>query len=139
MERWMSYGQLDEYSAALGAWLQEQGLAPGARVAVMLPNIPQFLITMAAILRAGYTVVNVNPLYTERELEHQLQDAGAQGIVVLENFAQILEKVIDRTQVTKVVIASVGDMLGFWASGTAAGSHSLFDIWPRKFRPIRFP
>jgi len=114
MERWMSYGQLDEYSAALGAWLQEQGLAPGARVAVMLPNIPQFLITMAAILRAGYTVVNVNPLYTERELEHQLQDAGAQGIVVLENFAQILEKVIDRTQVTKVVIASVGDMLGFW-------------------------
>jgi long-chain acyl-CoA synthetase len=114
MERWMSYGQLDQYSTALGAWLQAQGLAPGARVAVMLPNIPQFLITMAAILRAGYTVVNVNPLYTERELEHQLQDAGAQGIVVLENFAQILEKVIDRTQVTKVVIASVGDMLGFW-------------------------
>ncbi|TNF58749.1 MAG: long-chain fatty acid--CoA ligase [Burkholderiales bacterium] len=114
MERWMSYGQLDHFSASLGAWLQERGLAPGARVAVMLPNIPQFLITMAAILRAGYTVVNVNPLYTERELEHQLQDSGAQAIVVLENFAHILEKVIDRTQVTTVVVASVGDMLGFW-------------------------
>lgn len=114
MERWMSYGQLDHFSAALGAWIQSQGLAPGDRVAVMLPNVPQFLIAMAAILRAGYTVVNVNPLYTERELEHQLQDSGAQAIVVLENFAHILEKVIDRTQVRTVVIASVGDMLGFW-------------------------
>lgn len=114
MERWMSYGQLDHFSAALGAWLQSQGLAPGDRVAVMLPNVPQFLIAMAAILRAGYTVVNVNPLYTERELEHQLQDSGAQAIVVLENFAHILEKVIDRTQVRTVVVASVGDMLGFW-------------------------
>jgi long-chain acyl-CoA synthetase len=114
MERWMSYGQLDHFSAALGAWLQSQGLAPGDRVAVMLPNVPQFLIAMAAILRAGYTVVNVNPLYTERELEHQLQDSGAQAIVVLENFAHILEKVIDRTQVKTVVVASVGDMLGFW-------------------------
>lgn len=114
MERWMSYGQLDHFSAALGAWLQSQGMAPGDRVAVMLPNVPQFLIAMAAILRAGYTVVNVNPLYTERELEHQLQDSGAQAIVVLENFAHILEKVIDRTQVRTVVVASVGDMLGFW-------------------------
>lgn len=114
MERWMSYGQLDHFSSSLGAWLQSQGLAPGDRVAVMLPNVPQFLIAMAAILRAGYTVVNVNPLYTERELEHQLQDSGAQSIVVLENFAHILEKVIDRTQVRTVVVASVGDMLGFW-------------------------
>jgi len=114
MERWMSYGELDQHSTALGAWLQEQGLPPGARVAVMLPNIPQFLVSMAAILRAGYTVVNINPLYTERELEHQLQDAGVQAIVVLENFAHILADVIDRTQVRTVVLASVGDMLGFW-------------------------
>ena len=114
MERWMSYGQLDEYSSAVGAWLQAQGLAPGARVAVMLPNIPQFLVTMAAILRAGYTVVNVNPLYTARELEHQLQDAGAEAIVILENFCHTLEEVIDHSPVRHVVVASMGDLLGFW-------------------------
>ncbi|HMP11326.1 AMP-binding protein [Hydrogenophaga sp.] len=114
MERWMSYGELDRHSMALGAWLQHQGHAPGARVAVMLPNVPQFLVSTAGVLRAGYTVVNVNPLYTERELEHQLQDAGVEAIVVLENFAHILEKVIDRTPVKTVVLASVGDMLGFW-------------------------
>ena len=70
MDRWMSYGELDSLSSSLGAWLQSQGLEPGARVALMLPNIPQFAVTMAAILRAGYTCVNVNPLYTARELEH---------------------------------------------------------------------
>ena len=79
MERWMTYGQLDELSAALGAWLQAQGLEPGARVAIMLPNIPQFAVTMAAVLRAGYTCVNVNPLYTARELEHQLRGLGRDG------------------------------------------------------------
>lgn len=114
MERWMSYGELDERSAALGAWLQSKGLAPGARVAVMLPNIPQFLVAMAAVVRAGYTVVNVNPLYTARELEHQLQDSGAEAIVVLENFARTLEEVIDHTGVQHVVLTSLGDMLGFW-------------------------
>ena len=80
----MNYGQLDELSRSLGAWLQAQGLEPGARVAIMLPNIPQFAVTMAAILRAGYTCVNVNPLYTARELEHQLKDSGATAIVILE-------------------------------------------------------
>ncbi len=114
MERWMSYGQLDEFSAALGAWLQNQGLEPGARVAIMLPNIPQFAVTMAGVLRAGYTCVNVNPLYTARELEHQLQDSGATAIVILENFATTLEEVIEATQVKHVVIASMGDLLGFW-------------------------
>ncbi|MCM2356404.1 MAG: AMP-binding protein, partial [Arenimonas sp.] len=99
MERWMSYRQLDEASAAMGAWLQAQGLEPGARVAIMLPNVPQFAVTMAAILRAGYTCVNVNPLYTARELEHQLKDSGATAIVILENFAHTLEEVIDRTPV----------------------------------------
>ncbi|MEO7390904.1 MAG: AMP-binding protein [Ramlibacter sp.] len=114
MERWMTYGQLDGLSAALGAWLQSQGLEPGARVAIMLPNIPQFAVTMAAVLRAGYTCVNVNPLYTPRELEHQLVDSGATAIVILENFAKSLEEVIDRTPVKHVVMTSMGDLLGFW-------------------------
>jgi long-chain acyl-CoA synthetase len=114
MERWMTYGQLDELSAALGAWLQAQGLEPGARVAIMLPNIPQFAVTMAGVLRAGYTCVNVNPLYTARELEHQLKDSGATAIVILENFAKTLEEVIEKTSVKHVVMASMGDLLGFW-------------------------
>ena len=113
MERWMTYGQLDELSEALGAWLQAQGLEPGARVAIMLPNIPQFAVTMAAVLRAGYTCVNVNPLYTARELEHQLKDSGATTIVILENFARTLEEVIDKTPIRHVVMASMGDLLGF--------------------------
>jgi long-chain acyl-CoA synthetase len=114
MDRWMSYGQLDEHSAALGAWLQARGMPADARVAVMLPNIPQFLVAMTAILRAGYTVVNVNPLYTARELEHQLKDSGAEAIVILENFGATLEEVIDHTPIRHVVVASMGDMLGFW-------------------------
>ena len=112
MDRWMSYGELDSLSAALGAWLQSQGLEPGARVALMLPNIPQFAVTMAAILRAGYTCVNVNPLYTARELEHQLKDSGATTIVILENFAHTLQEVIGKTPVKTVVLTSMGDLLG---------------------------
>ena len=114
MERWMSYRQLDELSGALGAWLQRLGLEPGARVAIMLPNVPQFPVTMAAILRAGYTCVNVNPLYTARELEHQLKDSGTTAIVVLENFAHTLEEIIAHTPVKHVVLASMGDLLGPW-------------------------
>ncbi|MDP3619169.1 MAG: AMP-binding protein [Ramlibacter sp.] len=114
MERWMSYRQLDELSSALGAWLQRLGLEPGARVAIMLPNVPQFAVTMAAILRAGYTCVNVNPLYTARELEHQLKDSGATAIIVLENFAHTLEEVMDRTLVKHVVLTAFGDLLGPW-------------------------
>lgn len=114
LESWMSYGQLDQWSAALGAWLQEQGLAPGSRVAIMLPNIPQFPVTMAGVLRAGYTCVNVNPLYTARELKHQLRDSGAETIVILENFAHTLERVIDDVPIKRIVIASLGDLLGFW-------------------------
>ncbi len=114
MDRWMDYRELDELSAALGAWLQSRGLEPGARVAIMLPNVPQFPVTMAAVLRAGYTCVNVNPLYTPRELEHQLKDSGATAILILENFGKTLSEVIDRTQVKQVVIASMGDLLGFW-------------------------
>jgi len=114
MEEWTTYGQLDELSSALGAWLEARGLAPGARVAIMLPNVPQFPVTMAAVLRAGFTCVNVNPLYTARELEHQLRDSGAEAIVILENFAHTLEEVIERTPVQHVVIASMGDLLGWW-------------------------
>ena len=114
MDRWMTYGQLDQLSAALGAWLQAQGLEPGARVAIMLPNVPQFAVAMAAVLRAGYVCVNVNPLYTARELEHQLKDSGATAIVILENFAGTLEEVIERTPIRHIVMASLGDLLGFW-------------------------
>ena len=112
MDRWMSYRELDRLSARLGAWLQGQGLAPGARVAIMLPNVPQFAVTMAAVLRAGYTCVNVNPLYTARELEHQLKDSGATAIVILENFAHTLSEIVDHTAVQHVVMASMGDLLG---------------------------
>ncbi|GAA4418804.1 AMP-binding protein [Acidovorax lacteus] len=114
MDRWMSYGELERRSAALGAYLQSLGLEPGARVAIMLPNVPQFGVTMAAVLRAGYTCVNVNPLYTARELEHQLKDSGASAIVILENFAHTLAEVIEHTGVKHVVMASMGDLLGFW-------------------------
>ena len=114
MDAWMTYGQLDRMSAALGAYLQGLGLPTGSRVAIMLPNVPQFLVTMAAVLRAGYTCVNVNPLYTARELKHQLRDSGAEAIVILENFAHTLEEVIDDTRVKHVVVASLGDLLGFW-------------------------
>ena len=112
MERWMTYRQLDELSKSLGAWLQSRGLEPGARVAIMLPNIPQFAVTMAAVLRAGYTCVNVNPLYTARELEHQLKDSGATAIVILENFCHTLEDAIQHTPVRHVVVTSMGDLLG---------------------------
>ena len=114
MDQWMTYGELERRSAALGAYLQSLGLEPGARVAIMLPNIPQFGVTMAAVLRAGYTCVNVNPLYTARELEHQLKDSGATAIIILENFAHTLAEVIDHTAVKHVVMASMGDLLGFW-------------------------
>jgi acyl-CoA synthetase (AMP-forming)/AMP-acid ligase II len=112
MDRWMSYGELDNLSAALGSWFQSQGLAPGSRIAIMLPNLPQFAVTMAAVLRAGYTCVNVNPLYTARELEHQLTDSGATTIVILENFAHTLAEVIEHTAIQNVVMTSLGDLLG---------------------------
>jgi long-chain acyl-CoA synthetase len=114
MERWMSYRELDQLSAALAAWLQSKGLERDARVAIMLPNIPQFPVTMAGVLRAGYTCVNVNPLYTARELEHQLKDSGATAIVVLENFAATLAEVLAQTSIKHVVVVSMGDLLGFW-------------------------
>jgi acyl-CoA synthetase (AMP-forming)/AMP-acid ligase II len=114
MERWMNYGELDTLSSDLGAWLQSTGLPTGSRVAIMVPNVPQFPVAMAAVLRAGYTCVNVNPLYTARELRHQLRDSGAEAIIILENFAHTLEEVIEDTPVRHVVVTAMGDQLGFW-------------------------
>ncbi len=113
MERHFTFADIDRYSAAFGAWLQNLGLERGARVAIMMPNVVQYPIALAGVLRAGYIVVNVNPLYTPRELEHQLKDSGAEVIVILENFASTLQQVLARTQVKHVVVASVGDLLGF--------------------------
>ncbi|WUR13558.1 long-chain fatty acid--CoA ligase [[Empedobacter] haloabium] len=112
MDKAITYAELDAYSKRLGAWLQSRGMKPGARVAVMMPNVLQYPIAIAAVLRAGYTVVNVNPLYTPRELEHQLTDAGAEAIVILENFAHTLEQVLPRTPVKHIIVANMGEMLG---------------------------
>ena len=108
----ISFTDLERLSAQFGAWLQGLGLAKGARVAVMMPNVLQYPVCIFGTLRAGYTVVNVNPLYTARELEHQLTDSGAEVIVILENFAHTLEETLPRTPVKHVVLASLGDMLG---------------------------
>ena len=112
MGKTISFAELDRMSAAFGAWLQSKGLPKGARVALMMPNVLQYPVCLYGTLRAGYTVVNVNPLYTPRELEHQLKDSGAEVIVVLENFANVLQEVVGRTPVKHVVVASLGDMLG---------------------------
>ncbi len=112
MGKSITYGELDAASRKLGAWLQSRGMAPGSRVAIMMPNIMQYPVTVAAVLRAGYTVVNVNPLYTPRELEHQLKDSGAEAIVIIENFATTLEKVVSNTPVKHVVVTAMGDLLG---------------------------
>ena len=113
LDKFFTFADVDRHSAAFGAWLQSRGLARGARVAIMMPNVVQYPIAVAGVLRAGYVVVNVNPLYTPRELEHQLKDSGAEAIVILENFASTLQQVIARTAVKHVVVASLGDMLGF--------------------------
>ncbi|MHC2643178.1 long-chain acyl-CoA synthetase [Bradyrhizobium liaoningense] len=113
MDKSISYRDLDQMSVALAAYLQGRGLQRGARVAIMMPNVLQYPVATAAVLRAGYAVVNVNPLYTPRELEHQLKDSGAEAIIVLENFAHTVEQVIAKTQVKHVIVASMGDLLGF--------------------------
>ena len=112
MGRTITFGQVDDLSRAFAAWLQAQGLARGDRVAIMMPNLPQYPVAVAAILRAGCVVVNVNPLYTARELEHQLKDSGAKAIVIVENFAATLQQVFDAVPAKKVVLAAIGDMLG---------------------------
>ncbi|WNO05654.1 long-chain-fatty-acid--CoA ligase [Rhodoferax mekongensis] len=108
----LTFGQTDSLSLAVAAYLQGLGLVKGDRVAIMMPNVPQYPIAVAAILRAGFVVVNVNPLYTARELEHQLKDSGSKAIIIIENFAHTLEKCIAATPVKHVVLCSMGDRLG---------------------------
>ena len=112
MGRIFSFGEIDDASRAMAAWLQGQGLVRGDRVAIMMPNVPQYPVAVASILRAGLVVVNVNPLYTPRELEHQLKDSGAKAIVVMENFAGTLAQVIEQVPTKTVVLAAMGDMMG---------------------------
>ena len=109
----ISFQQVDEASRALAAYLQAQGLEKGDRVALMMPNVPQYPVAVAAVLRAGYVVVNVNPLYTPRELEHQLKDSGARVIILVENFATTLQQVMAAVPTKKVILTALGDMLGF--------------------------
>ncbi len=113
MGKSITFGQVDDLSRAFASYLQSLGLARGDRVAVMMPNVPQYPVAVAGILRAGYVVVNVNPLYTPRELEHQLKDSGAKAIVIVENFAATLQQVMDAVPAKQVVLAAMGDMLGF--------------------------
>jgi long-chain acyl-CoA synthetase len=114
MGRQLSYGELDAKSKAFAGWLQHKAkLQRGARVAIMMPNVLQYPIALVGVLRAGGTVVNTNPLYTARELEHQLKDSGAEVIVILENFAHVLQEVIQHTKVRQVIVTSVGELLGF--------------------------
>ena len=113
MGKTISFGELDAQSRAFGAWLQSKGYGKGTRVALMMPNCLQYPVALYGTLRIGAIVVNVNPLYTPRELEHQLKDSGAEVIVILENFATTLEQVLARTPVKHVVLAALGDMLGF--------------------------
>jgi long-chain acyl-CoA synthetase len=112
MGKAITFAETDVLSQKVGAWLQSKGLQKGARVALMMPNVLQYPIAIAAVLRAGYIVVNVNPLYTPRELEHQLNDSGAEAIIILENFAHTLEQVLHKTSVKHVVVACMGDLLG---------------------------
>ncbi|TXT36208.1 MAG: long-chain acyl-CoA synthetase [Comamonadaceae bacterium] len=112
MGKELTYKQVDELSQTFGVYLQSLGLSKGDRVAVMMPNVMQYPIAVAGIMRAGYTLVNVNPLYTARELEHQLKDSGAKAIVILENFAATLEKCLATTPVKHVVLCAMGDQLG---------------------------
>jgi long-chain acyl-CoA synthetase len=113
MGKTLTFGQVDDLSRALAAYLQTLGLAKGDRVAVMMPNVPQYPVAIAAILRAGYVVVNVNPLYTPRELEHQLKDSGAKAIFIIQNFANVLQQVYAAVPSKKVILTELGDLLGF--------------------------
>src|ERR1700733_12055001 len=113
MDKALTFGEIDDLSRALAAWLQGRGLKRGVRVAIMMPNVLQYPVAVAAVLRAGFIAVNVNPLYTARELEHQLKDSGAEAVIVLENFASTLQQALHGTAVKHVVVATMGDLLGF--------------------------
>src|SRR5262249_7910782 len=113
MDKAITFGEIDTLSLALASWLQDKGLRKGTRVAIMMPNVLQYPVALAAVLRAGLIAVNVNPLYTARELGHQLKDSGAEAVIVLENFAATLQVALAGTPVKHVVVGSLGDLLGF--------------------------
>ena len=112
MGKTLTYRELDRLSKDFAAYLQTQGLEPGARVAIMFPNVTEYLVSMLGTLRAGFVVVNVNPLYTPRELEHQLKDSGAEVLVILENFCHIYQQIADQAQLKQVIVSSLGELLG---------------------------
>lgn len=107
-----TYDDVDKASIAIGAWLQAQSIPQGSIVALMMPNVPQYMPTMIGILRAGYICTPVNPLYTGRELRHQLNDSGAETIILIDNFAQALEQVVDETKIKRIIVSKMGDMMG---------------------------
>jgi long-chain acyl-CoA synthetase len=113
MGKSITFSELDTLTYAFGAWLQSQGCKKGSRVALMMPNILQYPVCLFGALRAGCTIVNVNPLYTARELEHQLNDSGAEVLIVVENFAATYQEIAARTKVRKVIVTSIGELLGF--------------------------
>ena len=113
MGKSITFAELDTLTAAFGAWLQGQGCKKGSRVALMMPNVLQYPVCLFGALRAGCTIVNVNPLYTARELEHQLNDSGAEVLIVVENFAHTYEEIAAKTKVRKVIVTSIGELLGF--------------------------
>ncbi|HSN45516.1 MAG TPA: AMP-binding protein, partial [Casimicrobiaceae bacterium] len=113
MGKSITFSELDTLTAAFGAWLQGQGCKKGSRVALMMPNILQYPVCLFGALRAGCTIVNVNPLYTARELEHQLNDSGAEILIVVENFAATYQEIAAKTKVRKVIVTSIGELLGF--------------------------
>ena len=110
--KFLTYSELDQYSRHFAAYLQSLGLEPGSRIAIMLPNVMQYQIAMLGVLRAGFVVVNVNPLYTARELEHQLKDSGAASLIVLENFAHVYQHIASSAPLKKVIVTSMGEMIG---------------------------
>ena len=131
----ISYAELEELSRAFAAYLQGlPGLARGERVAIMSPNLLQYPVVLFGILRAGMVVVNVNPLYTPRELEHQLQDSGARAIVIVENFASTLQQVLGKTRVKHVITTQVGDLLPIPNAGWSISSSSTSRRWSRPGR-----
>ncbi|MBK6600274.1 MAG: long-chain-fatty-acid--CoA ligase [Betaproteobacteria bacterium] len=113
MGKSITFSELDTLTLAFGAWLQGQGCKKGSRVALMMPNVLQYPVCLFGALRAGCTIVNVNPLYTARELEHQLNDSGAEVLIVVENFARTYEEIAAKTKVRKVIVTSIGELLGF--------------------------
>ena len=112
MDKTISYQELDAYSTAFAAWLQSKGFVKGDRIAIQMPNLLQYPVALFGAIKAGLVVVNTNPLYTSREMEHQFKDSGAKAIVILANFAYNLEKIIANTAIETVIVTEIGDMMG---------------------------